>query len=181
MQSDLLLVLCNNAKKCSVTLLNSRIFTVSTLIKVQSTRRSVDVIIGRTALKCLAIQHRYWVFSVTIWRMKFIPEIPLNKILNFIAKPEVCEMGENFRLQYGLSRLYRVWSCTPGSQKVHILISTWCFSRFSKSLFISQKMQFLKLRKNYVSSEISTFQVFISLVDHTVHIRTKTCMKITFK
>ena len=42
-------------------------------------------------------------------------------------------------------------------------------------------MHFLKLCKDYASKDISTFLVFISLVDHTVHIHTKTCMTITFK
>ena len=41
-------------------------------------------------------------------------------------------------------------------------------------------MHSLKLCKN-VSENISTFLVFISLVDHTVNIRTETCMKIVFK
>ena len=98
----------------------------------------------------------------------------LNKLLNFIPKPEIWEMGEHFWLQYGLTRLYRVFSCRPRSKKIHKLILTWCFRRFSKSVFISRKMHFLKLRRNYVFWEISTFLVFISLVDHNVHIRTKT-------
>ena len=82
-------------------------------------------------------------------------------------------MGDNFRLQYGLTRLYRVWSCRPRSKKVHTLISTLCFRRFSKSVFISRKMHFLKLRKTTSVRESRFFLVFIGLVDHTVHIRTK--------
>ena len=42
-------------------------------------------------------------------------------------------------------------------------------------------MHFLKLRKNHVSYKISTLLVFISLVDHTVNVRTGTCMKIALK
>ena len=42
-------------------------------------------------------------------------------------------------------------------------------------------MHFLKLRKKRVSYKISTFLVFISLVDHIVHIRTETCIKIALK
>ena len=43
-------------------------------------------------------------------------------------------------------------------------------------------MHFLKLSKNHVSYKIATFwSVFISLVDHFVHIRIETCMKIAFK
>ena len=34
---------------------------------------------------------------------------------------------------------------------------------------------------SFLEKEISTFLVFISLVDHTVHIRTNTCIKITFQ
>ena len=42
-------------------------------------------------------------------------------------------------------------------------------------------MHFLKLRKIHVSYKISTFLLFISLVNHIVHIRTETCMKIALK
>ena len=42
-------------------------------------------------------------------------------------------------------------------------------------------MHFFKIAKNYVSQEISPFLVFISLMDHTVHRRTKTCVTIAFK
>ena len=65
-------------------------------------------------------------------------------------------MGENFRLQYGLTKFYRVLSCRPRSKKVHKL-------------------------KNYFLWNLDFFLVFISLVHHTVHIRTKTCMKFVFK
>ena len=41
-------------------------------------------------------------------------------------------------------------------------------------------MHFLKLCKNYISEEILTFIVFISLVAHILDFCTKTCMKIAF-
>ena len=48
-----------------------------------------------------------------------ISKYRLIEVLNHqvIPKPQVCEMGENFRLQYGLTKLYRVWSCRPRSER----------------------------------------------------------------
>ena len=54
---------------------------------------------------------------------------------------------------------------------------------FKVIMHFSQKMHFffVKLCKNSMSTDISTFLVFISRVDHLVTIRTKIWMKIAFK
>ena len=90
-------------------------------------------------------------------------------------------MGGNFRLSNGLNKLCRVWPTRPRSKKAHKLVLSWCFLGFSKSVVISRKMHLLYLCKNSVSTDISTFLVFISRVDHLVTIHTKIWMKIAFK
>ena len=83
----------------------SRQMRLSTLpygTKAQSLRRSVDLNIGRTALKFFGsdLWSSLIVFG-TIWRIQLL----LQKVVNvigtsiFAPKPEVCEMDGNFRLQ----------------------------------------------------------------------------------
>ena len=83
-------------------------------------------------------------------------------------------MGGNFRLQNGLTLLSRIWTSRSKSKKAHKMIQTLCLRRFSKSAEITFV---LELRKNSVFQKTSTFSVFFSLVDHSIHIRIKTWLK----
>ena len=99
MESDLPLGLRSSAKKG-----NSRqISTLQYGIKAQSLRRSVDLIIGCTALKFSVIYDHILENKITVTKVVSL------ELKFFAPKPEVCEMDGNFRLQNGLTLLSRIW------------------------------------------------------------------------
>ena len=89
-------------------------------------------------------------------------------------------MDGSLRLQKGLTLLSRIWTSRSKSKKAHEVILTWRLRRFSKSVVIFRKTHISGLRNKSVFQEISTFSVFLSLVDHIIHICIKTWLKMHF-
>ena len=80
--------------------------------KAQTLRRSVDLIIGRTALTFSVIYNH----QITLTKVVFIR----TKI--FALKPGVCEMDESCRLQNRLTLLSRIRTCRSKSKTAHKMI-----------------------------------------------------------
>ena len=93
----------------------------------------------------------------------------------------MCEMGGNFRLQNRLNLLCRVEPCVPCPKKTHSGLNLKPHTIFKICNQFSERVFFLEICKNCVSSAVSTFLVFFSLVDHTVHIYTIRWLKIWLK
>ena len=99
-------------------------------------------------------------------------------LLNF---QNVCEMSANFRLQNGLNLLFRIWPSSQHPKRRMVWSQVDALYDLKTSVVSFRKMRFLENRKISVSSKISTFSVFFSLVHHAVQMHSKNLLNIWLK
>ena len=141
MQSEI--PLCLRSSASLVQHVQCRQMSFKNTTKAQSLRRSVELIVCRTAVK---------------WSLKVFGNISENKFtlinaillkLHFLRWVRKCTKW----VENGLTKIRRIWPSRSKSKKAHTLILTWCFPwRFSRCLvFVFRRMLFLELRKFSVS------------------------------